>query len=59
MSNHEMMRERARQEAIVWQLNVNHNPDYSMEDLYDDQQYFTALAEKYDLTEEFRENGII
>ena len=37
MSNYEMMRERARQEAIVWQLNVNHNPDYSMEDLYDDQ----------------------
>ncbi len=59
MSEYEKQRERARQEAIVWQLNMEKNRDYSWNDYYEDQQYFIALAEKYDLTEEFHENGLI
>ncbi len=59
MTEYERQREHARQEAIVWQLNMEKNRDYSWNDYYEDQQYFIALAEKYDLTEEFHENGLI
>jgi hypothetical protein len=52
----------SRTEAIAiareWQNDfANHN--YSYEELEDFLVYFSELAEKFDLTDEFQENGII
>ena len=58
-TEYDNQREKARNEAIAWQLNLSNQDDYSMEDLWRDQQYFIALGKKYGLMDEFRENGII
>lgn len=48
--------EQARELAIDWQqLDIPMTYDH----LIDWADYFTTLANKYDLTDEFRENGII
>jgi hypothetical protein len=52
------IREEAKQEAIKWQTKIS-NCDISYEELFVKQDYFIELAEKFDLTEEFKENGII
>jgi hypothetical protein len=50
--------EQARKQAIEWQNDfANHN--YSMAELVNYQAYFTKLAHKFDLVDEFTENGII
>lgn len=57
-ANFEEEREVARQEAIEWQADFsNHN--YSWGELANWQEHFRELGEKYNLTEEFQENGII
>lgn len=58
MSTYQKCKEAARQKAIDWQASfADHN--YSYGELADWQDYFTKLAKRYGLTEEFRENAII
>ena len=58
MSRYAREKENARQKAIEWKLDFN-NHNYSYEELAEFTEYFTRLAKRYGLTEEFRENGII
>ena len=58
MSKYARAKENARQKAIDWQLDFN-NHNYSYGELAEFTEYFTKLAKRYGLTEEFRENGII
>lgn len=51
-------KERAREKAVQWQLEFS-NRNYSYGELAFFQDYFTGLAKRYGLVEEFRENGII
>ena len=51
-------REQARQEVIKWQAKIS-NCNISFEELFIAQNYFIELGEKFNLTEEFQENGII
>lgn len=50
--------EEARQYAIDWQNWVS-DQNLSSQELYDWQEIFEELAEKYGLRGEFKENGII
>ena len=50
--------EEARQYAIDWQ-NWASDQDMSYSEIIEWDIYFTALADKYGLQEEFKENGII
>lgn len=58
MSNYEINKEKAREEAVDWQLNF-HNHNYDYEDLMIFSEHFTKLAKRYGLMKEFKENGII
>ena len=51
-------REEARDIAIAWQ-HATSEQSMSYGELADFQGYFETLANKFDLTEEFRENGIL
>ena len=58
MNTYQRAKERARNEAVEWQLTFNeHNYSYGELAYYGD--YFERLAKKYGLVREFRENGII
>jgi hypothetical protein len=48
----------ARQFAIDWQYNIS-NKSISYRELIEYTKIFEILAKKFDLTEEFKENGII
>lgn len=48
----------ARDMAITWQQYASEQ-DLSYSELAEYQGYFETLAKKFDLTEEFKENGII
>lgn len=48
----------AMQVAVDWQV-LAAERDYSYQELAEWQRYFTKQAERYNLTEEFKENGII
>lgn len=50
--------EEARQHAIDWQ-NWASNQNLSYDELAEYQGYFKKLANKFNLTDEFKENGII
>jgi hypothetical protein len=50
--------EEARQYAIDWQ-NWASDQNLSYGELAEWQAYFSELADKFDLVEEFKENGII
>lgn len=50
--------EEARQQAIDWQ-NWASEQNLSYGEIAEWQGYFTTLADKFDLREEFEENGII
>lgn len=51
-------KEDARQYAIDWQHWASEQ-SLSFGELYDWQSLFRRLADRYNLTEEFKENGII
>lgn len=53
-----MTKQEARQEVIDWQAK-NANRNISFEELFIAQDYFIKLGEKFNLLEEFKENGII
>lgn len=53
-----MTKEEARQEAIDWQREAGEK-DMSYAELAEAGAYFTKLAKKFNLEEEFKENGII
>lgn len=58
MTNYQIKKEKARQEAINWQHDFdNHN--YSYYELWLQQIRFEKLARQFGLRKEFRENGII
>ena len=58
MNAYKQAKERAREEAINWQQDfANHN--YSYCEMLAYQNHFEKLANRYGLTNEFRENGII
>ena len=58
MTKYQIEKEKARQEAINWQLDFdNHN--YSYYELWMQQIRFEKLARQFGLRKEFRENGII
>lgn len=58
MTKYQIEKEKARQEAVEWQLDFeNHN--YSYYELYLQQLRFEKLARQFGLRKEFRENGII
>ena len=57
VSNYQKMKEKARQEAIDWQMNASEN--HSMGELREAHQHFLSMGRKYGLIEEFRENGVI
>jgi len=50
--------EEARQLAIDWQ-NWQVEQSLSLAELSDMHEYFAGLADRWDLVEEFKENGII
>jgi hypothetical protein len=50
--------EEARDYAIEWQAWQSEQSLY-MSELMEWQAYFEALAQRFDLTDEFKENGII
>jgi len=50
--------DQARQKAIDWQQ-WQTDQSLSYQEVADWQDYFYVLAEKFDLTDEFKENGII
>lgn len=50
--------EQARNEAMVWQHEFS-NTSLSYGELVEYQVYFEKLAKKFNLTGEFKENGII
>lgn len=58
MSMYQERKERARERAIRWQLELNEH-NYSYGELAFFQDYFTSLAKRYGLVGEFHENGII
>ena len=53
-----LYREVVRQFTIDWQSNFD-TKTYSYDELAACQQYFERLGQKYGLTAEFRENGIV
>ena len=58
MNKYQRAKENARNKAIEWQMDFDkHNYSYGELAYYTD--YFSKLAKRYGLTEEFRENGII
>ena len=58
MTEYEIKKERARQEAIEWQQNFDQH-NYSYLELHLQQLRLEKLARQYGLRQEFRENGII
>lgn len=48
----------AREQAIEWQ-DWQATQDLSYDELLQWQQYFQSIAKEYNLTDEFRENGVI
>ena len=58
MNKYQRAKERARNKAIEWQMDIeNHN--YSYGELAYYQEYFERIGRRYGLISEFRENGII
>lgn len=58
MNTYQKAKEKAKNEAIEWQLDFcNHNYSYGELTYYND--YFSRLARRYGLVNEFKENGII
>lgn len=58
MTEYMTEKEKARNMAVEWQ-NDFYNHNYSYDELVYWQEYFERLGQIYDLTEEFKENGII
>ena len=57
-TKYEVGKEKARNEAIFWQLDFcNHN--YSYLELANYGEYFYKLGKRYGLIKEFKENGIL
>lgn len=58
MNNYQTAKEKARQEAMEWQLTfADHN--YSYAELVEFQHHFEEVGKRYGLLTEFRDNGII
>lgn len=53
-----MNRDEAREQAIDWQ-DWQSKQSLSYDELLEWQAYFESIAKEYNLTDEFKENGII
>lgn len=58
MTQYQIEKEKARQEAIEWQRNFDEH-NYSWQELHIQQLRLEKLARQFGLRKEFRENGII
>lgn len=58
MTQYQILKERARQEAMEWERNFNEH-NYSWCELALQQYRLEKLARQFGLRKEFRENGII
>lgn len=58
MKKYQQQKEKARQQAIKYQLSFN-SGNYSYYDIYTHSAYFEKLARRFGLVKEFRTNGII
>lgn len=58
MTQYEINKEKARQEAIQWQQDFDKH-SYTWNELHIQQLRLEKLARQYGLRKEFRENGII
>lgn len=58
MTQYELEKEKAREEAINWQHDFA-NHDYSWDELAKWREHFYTLAKQYELIHEFQENGVI
>ena len=58
MNKYQIGKEKARQEAIDWQLEVSQR-NVSYVELGEATDYFEHLGRRYGLLREFRENGIL
>lgn len=58
MTQYQIAKEKARQEAVEWQRNFNEH-NLSWYELWLQQIRLTKLARQFGLRKEFRENGII
>lgn len=60
MNYYQRRKEAARQEAMEYQQSYGlYDKQYSYSELFEKQEYFSKLAKRYGLIEEFKENGII
>lgn len=58
MTEYMIEKEKTRNMAVEWE-NDFYNHNYSYDELVYWQEYFERLGQIYDITEEFKENGII
>lgn len=58
MNNYQTAKEKARQEAMEYQLTFSDH-SYSYTELAEQQHHFETIGKRYGLLTEFRENGII
>jgi hypothetical protein len=58
MAKYSIMKERAREEAIDWQMAASEQ-SLSYGELADAMAHFEKTGRRYGLLQEFRENGII
>ena len=58
MNNYQTAKEKARQEAIEWQLAFSDH-SYSYAELVEIQHHFEEVGKRNGLLTEFRDNGII
>lgn len=58
MNDYQKAKENVRNKAVEWQLSFNDN-NYSYDEISCYTAYFAALAKRYGLVREFKENGII
>jgi hypothetical protein len=58
LTEHIKTKEQARELAIEWQSKFE-SYEYGLGELAECQSIFEELGERFDLTEEFKENGII
>ena len=58
-SNWEKGRETVRNRAIEWQTHIFPEENFTMEEFYRITEHFARAGKMFNLTEEFKDNGVI